>query len=88
MSRLGAALDVATDYAYHLYAVDGVPQAQAVSVGAASVLRAIRSNPSRFVTPRQAAAPDTGLGWSGQALSLVGSTLSVIGLVKTLFGGG
>jgi hypothetical protein len=88
MSRLGAALDVAADYAYHLYSVDGVPQAQAVSVGAASVVRAIRANPSKFVTPRTPAAPDNGLGWSGQALSLVGSSLSVIGLLKTLFGGG
>lgn len=88
MSRLAVALDVATDYAYHLHSVDGVPQAQAVLVGAASVVRAIRANPSKFVTPRQPATPDNGLGWSGQALSLVGSSLSVIGLLKTLFGGG
>lgn len=89
MSRLATALDVATDYAYHLYSVDGVPQAQAVKIGAASVVRAVRANPSKFVTPRQVpVAADAGVGWSGQALSLVGSTLSVIGLLKTLFGGG
>lgn len=89
MSRLSVALDVATDYAYHLHTVDGLPQTQAVSIGAASVVRAVRANPSRFVTPRLPSQPvDSGVGWSGQVLSLVGSSLSVVGLLKTLFGGG
>lgn len=86
MARLDAAIDVATEYAYHLYKVDGVPQAQAITIGAAAVVRAARANPSKFVTQR--VQPESALGWSGQALSLVGSSLSVIGLIKTLFGGG
>jgi hypothetical protein len=88
MARLDAAIDVATEYAYHLYKVDGVPQAQAITIGAAAVVRAARANPLKFVTPRAQPQPESALGWSGQALSLVGSSLSVIGLIKTLFGGG
>ena len=88
MSRISTAVDVATDYAYHLYSVDGVPKPQAIAIGVASVVRAVRANPSRFVTQRQQQPVESGVGWSGQALSLVGSSLSVIGLLKTIFGGG
>jgi hypothetical protein len=86
MSRLSAAIDVATEYAWHLHTTDGVPAPQAIQIGVAAVVRAARSNPARFVTPRQPV--ESGVGWSGQALSLVGSSLSVIGLLKTIFGGG
>jgi hypothetical protein len=88
MARLDAAIDVATEYAYHLYKVDGVPQAQAITIGAAAVVRAARANPSKFVTARAQPQPESALGWSGAALAAVGSTLSAIGWLKTLFGGG
>ena len=87
MSRISTAVDVATDYAYHLHSVDGVPKPQAIAIGVASVVRAVRANPARFVTQRQPPA-ESGVGWSGQVLSLVGSSLSVVGLLKTIFGGG
>jgi hypothetical protein len=84
MARLDTAIDVATEYAYHLYSVDGVPQDKAIAIGVSAVVRAARANPSRFVTPR--AQPESALGWSGAALAAVGSTLSAIGWLKTLFG--
>jgi len=87
MSRISAAVDVATDYAFHLYSVDGVPKTKAIAIGVASVVRAVRANPAQFVTQRQPPA-ESGVGWSGQVLSLVGSSLSVVGLMKTIFGGG
>ena len=86
MSRLAAAIDVAAEYAWHLHTTDGIPASQAIQIGVAAVVRAARSNPARFVTAR--ATNDSGVGWSGQAVSLIGSSLSVIGLLKTLFGGG
>lgn len=86
MSRLAAAIDVAAEYAWHLHTKDGIPAPDAIKIGVAAVIRAAQSNPARFVTSR--IPKESGVGWSGQVLSLVGSSLSVLGLLKTIFGGG
>jgi hypothetical protein len=85
VSHLAAAIDVATEYAVHLNKVDGVPAARAISIGAAAVVRAARANPGKYLTPRRA-QPETGVGWSGPAVAAIGSTISAIGWLKTLFG--
>lgn len=85
MSRLAAAIDVATEYAVHLNQTDGVPADRAISLGAAAVVRAVRANPSKYAghrTPKQ----DAGLSSVVPVLSTVGSTLSALGLIKTIFG--
>lgn len=86
MSRLAAAIDVAAEYAWHLHTVDGIPAPQAIKIGVAAVVRAVRVNPSRFVTARAPAQPQSGVGWSGAVLAAIGSSLSAIGWLKTLFG--
>ena len=86
MSNLGAAIDVAAEYAYHLCYDDKVPKAQAIQVGAAAVVRAARANPGKFVANQESGG--TGIGWSGPALAAVGSSLSMIGWIKTLMTGG
>ncbi len=82
MSRLDVAIDEAAKHALDLNVNRGVPADAAIRRCASAVLAAVRRNPIAY------AATDAGVGWSGQALSLVGSSLSVIGLVKTIFGGG
>ena len=86
MSKLSAAIDVATEYAVHLHKQDGVPKKQAIAIGVAAVVRAARANPSRFVTHRK--PKDTGMGWSGSTIMGLGSVLSAVGFVKNLVTGG
>jgi hypothetical protein len=87
MSRLSAAIDVATEYAVHLHEKDGLPREQAIVVAVSAVVRAARANPQKFLTPRKQRPVQTaGVGWSGTALAAIGSTLSAIGWIKTLFG--
>jgi hypothetical protein len=86
MSHLKAAIDVAAEYAYHLHHDDGMPKPRAVSIGVAAVVRAARTNPSKFVTHRK--QKETGVGWSGPALAAIGSSLSAIGWIKTFVTGG
>lgn len=89
MSRLSAAIDVAAEYAVHLHDRDGLSKEQAIAVGVSAVVRAARANPQKFMTPRRSRHEQTtesGVGWNGAALAAVGSTLSAIGWIKTLFG--
>jgi hypothetical protein len=83
--RLDTAIDVAAEYAAHLHFQDGVPREQAIAAGVAAVVRAARAHPGRIPARRP---KDAGIGWSGPALAAVGSSLSTIGWLKTLFGGG
>lgn len=86
MSKLSAAIDVAAEYARHLHQEDGVPKAKAVQIGVAAVIRAARSNPSKFVTHRK--PKDAGVGFSGSALMGAGSLLSAVGWLRNLVTGG
>lgn len=87
MSRLAAAIDVAAEYAVHLHTKDGVPKDRAIAVGVSAVVRAARANPQKFLTTRRSSLPkDAGVGWSGQTIAGIGSTLSAIGWLKTFFG--
>jgi hypothetical protein len=86
MSRLSAAIDVAAEYAYHLYKEDGVPKRRAIAIGAAAVVRATRSGaPGRLTDCR---VKDAGVGISGETIMGVGSLLSAVGFIKRLVTGG
>lgn len=86
MSRLGAAIDVAAEYAYHLHHDDGVPKPQAIKIGVAAVVRAARSNPSKFVTHRK--PQESGLGFDSSTIMGIGSVLSAVGWIRKLVTGG
>jgi len=86
MNRLSAAIDVAAEYAYHLHHDDGLTKPQAIRIGVAAVVRAARSNPTRFVTARR--PKDAGVGWSGASLMGAGSLLSAVGWIRNLVTGG
>lgn len=85
MSRLSAAIDVAAEYALHLHKQDGVPKVKAIQVGVAAVLRATRSNPSKFVTQRK--SMNAGVGFDSSTIMGVGSVLSAVGFVRKLVTG-
>ncbi len=86
MSRLSAAIDVATEYAVHLHRQDGVPKEKAIQVAVDSVVRAVRSKPSKFVTSRS--PKDAGVGFSGSAMMGAGSVLSALGWLRNIVMGG
>jgi len=86
MSRLAAAIDVATEYAVHLHEKDGVPKDQAIAIGAAAVVRAARGNPSKFVTQRK--VKDAGVGFDASTVMGVGSVISAVGFISKLDTGG
>ena len=89
MAKLDAAIDVAAEYAYHLYRDDGVPRDKAVAAGVAAVVRAARTHQtvkSSGVTPRR--QKDAGVGFDSSTLMGVGSVLSAFGWVRKIVTGG
>jgi hypothetical protein len=88
MSRLSAAIDVAAEYAFHLYKEDGVPKEKAIRIGVDAVVRAARSNPSKFVTHRaNRKVKDAGVGFDSSTIMGIGSVLSAVGFVRKLVTG-
>jgi hypothetical protein len=90
MKKLSAAIDVAAEYAYHLYRDDGVPKEKAIAAGVAAVVRAAKVNKGsgsgKLHVPHRK-AKESGVGFSGQTLMGAGSLLSAAGWLRTLVGG-
>jgi hypothetical protein len=89
MSKLDAAIDVAAEYAYHLYKDDGVPQDKAIAAGVSAVVRAARAHPGTDKQRlRNRTVRPSGVGFSGQEIMGAGSLLSAVGWIRNLVTGG